>query len=123
MLDHIGITVNDYEKSKAFYQKALASLGYELLIEVQGFAGFGPKETGGAIANFWMHQSETPTANIHIAFKAESRELVDRFYEAAIAAGGKCNGKPGIREIYHPNYYGAFVLDPNGYNIEAVCHR
>jgi catechol 2,3-dioxygenase-like lactoylglutathione lyase family enzyme len=123
MLDHIGIKVSDYEKAKDFYQKALAPLGYELLIETHGFAGFGLKnQDQGPIASFWIHQSEAPTS-IHLAFTAPSREAVDQFYQGALAAGGKDNGKPGIREIYHPNYYGAFVFDFDGRNIEAVCHK
>ncbi|MCW5588341.1 MAG: VOC family protein [Legionellales bacterium] len=123
MIDHIGITVSDYKKSVAFYKAALAPLGYELIMEVQGFAGFGLRQQSGPIASLWIHQEESPIATTHIAFRADSREVVDAFYAAAIHAGGKDNGKPGIRAIYHPNYYGAFVLDPDGYNIEAVCHH
>ncbi|MAZ39658.1 MAG: glyoxalase/bleomycin resistance/extradiol dioxygenase family protein [Legionellales bacterium] len=123
MIDHIGIAVSDYQAAVQFYQKVLAPLDYELLIEVAGFAGLGKKNTGGAIANFWLRQDNKPTGAIHIAFTASSREQVDAFYQAAIAAGGKDNGKPGVREIYHPNYYGAFILDLDGHNIEAVCHH
>lgn len=123
MLDHIGITVSNYEVSKKFYQKALAPLGYKLLMEVQGFAGFGLEQNGGPIAKFWLHQGDKPGSSTHIAFTVPDRETVDAFYAEAIKAGGKDNGKPGIRAIYHPNYYGAFVLDPDGFNIEAVCHK
>ncbi|MCD6046910.1 MAG: lactoylglutathione lyase and related lyase [Gammaproteobacteria bacterium] len=123
MLDHIGIKVSDYKKAKTFYQSVLAPLGYELLVEVHGFAGFGLKnQPQGPIASFWIHQSEEPTS-LHLAFTASSREAVEQFYQAALAAGGKDNGKPGVREMYHPNYYGAFVIDFDGRNIEAVCHK
>lgn len=72
--------------------------------------------------DFWLRAGVKTTPAVHVAFRAQSRALVDQFYKAAIAAGGKDNGAPGIREIYHPTYYGAFVLDPDGHNIEAVCH-
>lgn len=123
MIDHIGIEVSDYEIAKQFYIKALAPLGYKLLMEVSGFAGFGSEQNAGPIAIFWMHQGNNPSQKIHIAFTAKNRKIVDEFYHTAIRAGGRDNGKPGIREIYHPNYYGAFVLDPDGNNIEAVCHQ
>ena len=124
MIDHIGIVVSDYERSKQFYRKSLDPIGYELLMEVQGFADFGLKNGSGAIASFWLHEEKIKlSARIHIAFTASSRKLVDAFYHAAINAHGLDNGKPGLREIYHPNYYGAFVLDPDGYNIEVVCHK
>jgi catechol 2,3-dioxygenase-like lactoylglutathione lyase family enzyme len=123
MIDHIGIEVSNYKTSITFYKLALASLGYELLMEVEGFAGFGMKNASGPIANFWIHQGNNPTQKTHIAFTAASRNTVNDFYQSAINAGGKDNGAPGIREMYHPNYYGAFVLDPDGNNIEAVCHK
>lgn len=124
MIDHIGIAVSDYERSKKFYQKALAPLGYKLLMEVQGFAGFGIENSDGPIATFWMHEDKSKIfSGMHIAFNATNRKLVDEFYQEAIKANGKDNGKPGVREMYHPTYYGAFVLDPDGYNIEAVCHK
>ncbi|OGT30774.1 MAG: glyoxalase [Gammaproteobacteria bacterium RIFCSPHIGHO2_12_FULL_35_23] len=123
MIDHIGIEVADYETSKQFYSKALAPLKYKLLMEMSGFAGFGVENGAGPIANFWIHQGASPSHNTHIAFTAKDRLTVDSFYKAAISAGGACNGKPGVREIYHPNYYGAFILDPDGNNIEAVCHK
>lgn len=123
MLDHIGIEVSDYEKAKNFYQKALAPLGYKLLMEVQGFAGFGIDSDKGPLAKFWLRQGKETTRQAHIAFTANDRNVVDAFYQAALEAGGKDNGEPGVREIYHPNYYGAYVLDPDGHNIEAVCHQ
>lgn len=122
MLDHIGIEVSDYKKALEFYQKILAPLGYELLMEVQGYAGFGEKGGAGPIAAFWLHQGSAPSQKLHIAFQAKNRQAVDAFYQAAIAAGAKDNGKPGVRDIYHRNYYAAFVLDFDGRNIEAVYH-
>ncbi len=117
MLDHIGIFVSNAERSKAFYQAALAPLGIELLMSFGDNHGFG----SGGKPYFWIGQRER-VAPTHVAFAASNRGLVDAFYKAALAAGGKDNGGPGLREIYHPNYYGAFVLDPDGHNIEAVCH-
>ena len=119
MLDHMGIDVQNYEKSKAFYKTALTSLGYELIMEVQGWAGFGV----GGKPDFWIQGGKQTIPRIHVAFRSENRAKVRAFYEAALKAGGKDNGPPGIREIYHPNYYGAFVFDPDGHNIEAVCHN
>jgi catechol 2,3-dioxygenase-like lactoylglutathione lyase family enzyme len=118
MIDHSGISVSDVAKSKAFYRSALAPLGYTLLMEWEQAAGFGvaPKP------DFWIGQGEPNVPPIHIAFRAESRAQVDAFYRAAMAAGGTDNGGPGPRPQYHPHYYGAFVLDPDGHNIEAVCH-
>ena len=118
IIDHIGLSVSDYEKSKAFYTLSLAPLGIEPVMEIEGWAGFGKQGK----PEFWFGFDGQPHTPMHIAFSAENREQVDRFYEAAIAAGGKDNGKPGIREIYHPDYYGAFIFDPDGHNIEAVCH-
>lgn len=125
MIDHTGVIVSQMARSKAFYQAALAAIGYVLVAEfpasVTGHtdvAGFG--EMGKP--DFWISQGTPNQPAVHIAFRVSSRELVDAFYQAAIAAGGRDNGKPGIRAHYHPNYYGAFVLDPDGHNIEAVCH-
>lgn len=126
MIDHTGLAVSDYERSKSFYTRSLAPLGYTLLMEVPrvhtggvGVAGFGvaPKP------DFWIHEGQPNRPPIHIAFRADSRSLVDAFYRAAIEAGGTDNGPPGLRPHYHPNYYGAFVLDPDGHNVEAVCHE
>lgn len=125
MIDHTGITVSDFARSKSFYTSALAPLGYAMVMELSAAvtghtdtAGFGepPKP------EFWISAGHPNQPPIHIAFRAASRAVVDAFYAAAIAAGGRDNGAPGIRPHYHPNYYGAFVLDPDGHNIEAVCH-
>ncbi len=117
MIDHIGIEITNIETSVAFYTRALAPLGYELVMRVADFAGFGI----GGKPDFWIGVGK-PTNKIHVAIRAKGRGDVRAFYDAAIAAGGTDNGAPGVREIYHPNYYGAFVLDPDGHNIEAVCH-
>ncbi|WP_020649566.1 VOC family protein [Solimonas variicoloris] len=128
MLDHVGLVVADYERSKAFYRAALAPLGFELLMELappvvdHAHGGFGaaPKP------EFWISASggaaRPNTPPVHIALRARTRAEVDAFHRAALAAGGRDNGAPGLRPHYHPNYYGAFVLDPDGHNIEAVCH-
>jgi catechol 2,3-dioxygenase-like lactoylglutathione lyase family enzyme len=119
MLDHVTIGVCDVEKSKEFYDRALAPLGItRLYVEGERFAGYGinPK------AFFWIGTREIPQTGAHIAFMAQDRATVERFHEAAIAAGGRDNGPPGVRPHYNSNYYGAFVLDPDGHNIEAVCH-
>lgn len=124
MIDHIGINVSDIAKSKEFYKKALGALKYELLMELvpevtktTAVAGFGENKK----PDFWISQDKV-IAHSHVCFRARNRGKVDEFYKAAMAAGGIDNGKPGVREKYHPHYYGAFVLDPDGHNIEAVCH-
>ena len=126
MIDHIGIIVSDIKTSKAFYEKALAPIGYALILELPAsvtghadVAGFGepPKP------DFWISGGTPNKPPIHIAFRVASRAKVDAFYKAAMEAGGTDNGPPGLRPHYHPNYYGAFVLDPDGHNIEAVCHE
>jgi catechol 2,3-dioxygenase-like lactoylglutathione lyase family enzyme len=118
MIDHTGVNVTDIGKSKAFYRTALAPLGYSVIMESEQYAGFGvaPKP------DFWIGQGKPDLPPIHVAFRTENRRQVDAFYKAAIAAGGRDNGPPGLRPHYHANYYGAFVLDPDGHNIEAVCH-
>ena len=124
MIDHIGFSVSDYARAKTFYEKALAPLGYVLVMEVQQdendapAAGFG----AGGKPDFWIGGEGGLNKSVHIAITAKDRAAVDAFYQAAIAAGGKDNGAPGIRAHYHPNYYGAFVRDADGNNIEAVCH-
>jgi catechol 2,3-dioxygenase-like lactoylglutathione lyase family enzyme len=121
MLDHLGINVSDYERSRDFYSKALAPLGYELLMEpIPGVGGFGSPEKQKPF--FWIDTREDANKGVHIAFGVKERALVDAFHVAALEAGATDNGEPGVREIYHPNYYGAFVLDPDGNNVEAVCH-
>ena len=118
MLDHVTIGVSDVERSKAFYDAALLPLGIErLYAEGATFAGYGISPR----AFFWIGHRDTPQTGVHVAFTAQSRAIVDQFHEAALAAGGQDNGQPGIRSHYHPDYYGAFVLDPDGHNIEAVC--
>jgi catechol 2,3-dioxygenase-like lactoylglutathione lyase family enzyme len=126
MIDHTGLNMSDPAKSRRFYEEALKPLGYKVLMEI-------PKEhTGGRVVlgmgvapkpDFWLAEGTPQTPHIHTAFRADSRKQVDEFYRAAIAAGGKDNGPPGPRPHYHDNYYGAFVLDPDGHNVEAVCHE
>jgi catechol 2,3-dioxygenase-like lactoylglutathione lyase family enzyme len=119
MLDHIGFDVSDYERSKAFYEKALAPLGLKLLMEpAPGIGGFGE----GQKPFFWIGTRGRAQSGIHVAFAVDDRKTVDAFHTAALAAGATDNGAPGVREIYHPTYYGAYVLDPDGNNVEAVCH-
>lgn len=125
MIDHVGLSVRDFQQSKRFYTAALAPLGYTLLRELsaeqtgdQEHAGFGvaPKP------DFWIGAGAVNGQPVHLAFRVAKRALVDAFYAAALAAGGRDNGAPGLRPHYHANYYGAFVIDPDGHNIEAVCH-
>ena len=117
MIDHVSLKVADYTRSKAFYVEALGPLGYELLMEFDGVCGFGVKGK----PDFWI-SSGTPSGATHVAFAAADRGMVDGFHAAALAAGGKDNGQPGLRPHYHEHYYGAFVHDPDGNNVEAVCH-
>ncbi|MDA9545958.1 glyoxalase [Bradyrhizobium sp. CCBAU 45321] len=125
MIDHLGFSVSDYERAKAFYAKALAPLGYSLIMEVTAeqtrhaaAAGFG----ADGKPDFWIGGEGAMNKPVHVAIHAKDRPTVDAFYKTAMAAGGRDNGAPGIRPHYHANYYGAFVLDPDGHNIEAVCH-
>jgi catechol 2,3-dioxygenase-like lactoylglutathione lyase family enzyme len=124
MLDHIGFPVADFARSKAFYERALTPLGYGLIMEFTSEqtgtgsqAGFGPKGK----PCFWIGTGRPAEGQFHIAFVAKDRAAVRAFYAAALEAGARDNGPPGLRPHYHPNYYGAFVLDPDGHNIEAVC--
>ena len=128
MLDHIGFSVSDLGRSKAFYEKALAPLGIAKIMEFSaeqtgdsGHVGFGE----GDKAYFWIgDRADTVLKGaLHVAFVAADRATVDLFYKTALAAGGRDNGAPGLRTHYHPGYYGAFVLDPDGHNVEAVCHK
>jgi len=126
MLDHIGFTVNEFDRSKRFYEVALAPLSITLLMEVT------PEQTGlGSHAGFgadgkpffWIGNHGQPATAVHVAFTAQSRASVNEFYRTALGVGGRDNGAPGLRPHYHEHYYGAFVLDPDGNNIEAVCHK
>ena len=120
MVDHVGYGVSDYQRSKMFFEQALAPLGITLLMEVQeAAAGFGKEGK----PFFWIEMHRPGVTQVHVAFDAEDRATVDAFHRAALEAGGTDNGAPGVREIYHPDYYGAYVLDPDGNNIEAVCHK
>jgi catechol 2,3-dioxygenase-like lactoylglutathione lyase family enzyme len=125
MIDHIGIQVTDLQRSVDFYTRALAPLGYTLVKTWQQFAGFGV----AGKPDFWIDARKGPTDSpselqtVHVAFRAKGRAEVRAFYDAAVAAGGTDNGAPGPREHYHVDYYGAFVHDPDGHNVEAVCHE
>jgi len=119
ILDHLCLAVEDFERSKAFYRQVLAPLGIDKIVEMQGWAGFGRDGK----PEFWFGQGREPQPPLHFAFSAENRAQVREFHAAAIEAGATDNGAPGVRDHYHPEYYGAFVLDPDGHNIEAVCHR
>jgi catechol 2,3-dioxygenase-like lactoylglutathione lyase family enzyme len=117
VIDHVKLPVSDFDRSRVFYEQALAPLGYVVLREpVPGVAGFGRERPV-----FWIAAGAAPTP-IHVALRADDRGVVDAFHAAGLAAGGADNGPPGPRERYHPGYYGAFVLDPDGNNVEAVCH-
>jgi catechol 2,3-dioxygenase-like lactoylglutathione lyase family enzyme len=127
LLDHITLNVSDYARSKAFYEKALAPLGVSAIMEFGEACGFGRERK----PDFWIGKGPTsfqtpeqlaPVTPVHVAFTARSRAEVDAFHTAALAAGGKDFGAPGLRPMYHPSYYGAFVLDPDGHNVEAVHH-
>jgi len=121
VVDHVGFAVADYERSKAFYERALAPLGVTLLMEFAGAAaGFGKS---GRPSFFIEAHGKPVRGRLHIALRAETRAQVDAFHAAAIQAGGTDNGAPGVRAIYHADYYGGYVLDPDGNNIEAVCHQ
>jgi catechol 2,3-dioxygenase-like lactoylglutathione lyase family enzyme len=124
VIDHIGIEVGDIARSRAFYEAALQPLGIELVMEFEGMVGFGKATEQGPNPYFWIAARGRPAlSGLHVAFGARTPDLVDAFHAAALAAGGSDNGAPGPRPIYHPGYYGAFVLDPDGNNVEAVCHR
>jgi catechol 2,3-dioxygenase-like lactoylglutathione lyase family enzyme len=119
MIDHVTANVSDFKRAKRFYEQALGPLGYSVQMEFEGAAGFG---TGEGIPDFWIGSSPERGAT-HVAFSASDRAAVDGFFEAAMAAGGKDNGPPGLRPHYHETYYAAYVHDPDGNNLEAVCHR
>ena len=118
MFDHLTLTVRDLQASSDFYAKALAPLGYSKQRDFGETLAFGPE---GKPA-FWLKQGPVPQSAMHLAFRSRDRRAVDGFHAAALKAGGHDDGAPGLREHYHPNYYGAFVIDPDGHHIEAVCH-
>ena len=118
MIDHIGFDVSDYQRAKQFYSSALAPLGYSVMMEFGTVAGMGAE----GIPDLWISQGSATKPIMHIAFQCSKRAQVDKFYAAALKAGGKDNGPPGIRKDYSPTYYAAYVFDPDGNNIEAVCH-
>lgn len=119
MIDHFTLTVRDYDRSKDFYTRVLEPLGYGLLMDFEEMCGFGDD----AKPYFWIKQGDTPTPPMHIAFSARDRADVDAFHAAALAVGARDEGKPGIRAHYHPHYYAAFVIDPDGHPLEAVIHK
>ena len=119
MIDHLKLHVRDVERSRAFYEEALAPLGYRAMLEpAHGVVGFGADRP-----DFWVALDPEAAGFAHVAFAVDSTATVDAFHAAALEAGGRDNGAPGPRPQYHPRYYGAFVLDPDGNNVEAVCHR
>lgn len=121
IFDHLGYTVGDFDKSSVFYDAALAPLGIKRVsaFDIPGgkIIGYGTQQP-----EFWINSGAPLRDHVHLAFAAKSRADVDAFYSGALAAGGRDNGAPGIRSEYHPNYYAAFVIDPDGHNVEAVCH-
>jgi catechol 2,3-dioxygenase-like lactoylglutathione lyase family enzyme len=127
IIDHMTLNVSDYGRSKAFYEKALAPLGVRLLMEFGTFGGFGQTKPdfwiGVGPASYQTADQLAPITPVHVAFAAASRAQVDAFFAAAVQAGARDFGAPGPRPQYHPGYYGAFVLDPDGHNVEAVCHQ
>ena len=127
MIDHLSLGVADLGRSRVFYDAALAPLGYRRLFDVDDASGYGaalPAPLREQALPFWVGQ-DTGRIGLsgHVCFTAAGRAAVDAFYKAALAAGGRDNGKPGLRPIYHPNYYAAFIVDPDGHRIEAVCHQ
>jgi catechol 2,3-dioxygenase-like lactoylglutathione lyase family enzyme len=127
MIDHMGVGVRDFATSKAFYARALKPIGYELIYDLPPeVTGLGAATAGFGVPprpDFWIGGEKPNVPPVHVAFTAKSHAQVDAFYRAALAAGGRDNGPPGPRPHYHPDYYGAFVLDPDGHNIEVVCRE
>ena len=119
MIDHIALYVSDLDQSRRFYELALEPLGYGVTFEMEGFLAFGREGQ----TRFVVRSGKAPNTTAHVAFRAEDRATVDAFHAAALAAGGTDEGPPGVREHYHPTYYAAFVGDPDGNNMEAVCHK
>ena len=133
MIDHLSLPVSDYARSRAFYDKVLGTLGYKVAMEITDSpayigAGYGDSGSGHAEPAFWIGAGRTPGPRPispdgqHLAFRAPDRASVDAFHREALLAGGSDNGAPGLRPQYHPHYYAAFVLDPDGHRLEAVCH-
>jgi catechol 2,3-dioxygenase-like lactoylglutathione lyase family enzyme len=125
MLDHITFGVSNFAQSTGFYDRAFAPLGVRRLFDIPPEHSGGVSITGYGDQRpwFWIAEQDATRGKLHVAISAESCAAVDAFYQAALAAGGRDNGAPGLRPHYHPDYYGAFVLDPDGHNIEAVCRR
>lgn len=119
MIDHVGLNVRDLAAARAFYAEVLEPLGYRIFMEWEEHVGF---QAGERSPDFWLYGRDDPTAGTHVCFRAPDRQTVDAFHTAARAAGGQDNGPPGVRPHYHEHYYGAYVLDPDGNNVEAVCH-
>jgi catechol 2,3-dioxygenase-like lactoylglutathione lyase family enzyme len=119
MFDHVGLGVRNLQESKAFYLSALSPLGATVVMEGPYGIGIGQNNK----PSLWLFETRETPAHLHIAFASDSRRKVDAFYAAAIAAGGKDNGAPGLRPHHHPDYYAAFVIGPDGHNIEAICHK
>ncbi|MBI1416090.1 MAG: VOC family protein [Limimaricola sp.] len=124
MIDHTGLSVSDFDAAKTFYDGALAPLGIRHTVTLPAEITGGVKVGGWGREGpaFWLHEGAAQTPPVHVAFTAGSRAEVAAFHAAGLKAGGRDNGAPGLRPHYHPNYYGAFLLDPDGNNIEAVCH-
>jgi catechol 2,3-dioxygenase-like lactoylglutathione lyase family enzyme len=118
MINHLGFGVSDLAASKAFFAASLAPLGYSIVADGSEGVGIGP---GRPV--IWLAPATDKTEHLHFAFDTDDRAVVDGFYRAALAAGGKDNGAPGVRPQYHPNYYAAFVIAPEGHNVEVVCHK
>jgi catechol 2,3-dioxygenase-like lactoylglutathione lyase family enzyme len=126
MLDHVGFPVSDFDRSRDFYTRVLSVLGYGLVMDVGDAESGGGRHAGFGSPGrpqFWITEGEPIVGRLHVAFSAEDQSAVDAFYKVAMGAGATDNGPPGLRPHYHPNYYGAFVFDPDGHNIEAVCHE
>lgn len=119
MIDHVGLRVRDLDASTSFYRRALAPLGYGVLMAFPHGVGLGRDDQ----PDLWLYPGDPPTDDVHVALAAPDRATVDAFHAAAVAAGAVSAGAPRVRDEYHPSYYGAFVRDPDGYNLEAVCHR
>ena len=118
MIDHLTLTVRDLGRAKSFYTSTLAPLGYGLIMDFGEMLGFGEPHK----PFFWIKQGAAPQSPMHLAFRAKSRAAVDGFHQAALAASATDDGAPGLRPDYHANYYGAFIIDPDGHHLEAVSH-